>query len=198
MNYSKISTFCFIFISSILSTQTLLAQSGISDVETKVYIEERKVLQSRFAVAQAKLDLKSEASIAESRALQGGFGVDKSGSSAEAQLKMEEINKEIESLAQRVLAYELNRYAVWNSQGFWTVTLKSGKTTSYWSAGPSAKFVVQKLDDQIGKLKGMKVAIAGPFKKQDLNDSQKMLDAMRAALDLDIELTRMAKQYLNI
>ena len=197
MNYSKISTFCFIFISSILSTQTLLAQSGISDVETKVYIEERKALQSRFAVAQAKLDLKSEASKAEARALQGGFGVEKSGSSAEAQLKMEEVNKEIESLAKRVLAYELNRYSVWNSQSFWIVTLKSGKTTSFWSAGPSAKYVVQKLDDQIQKLKELKVAIAGPFKKSDLNDTQKMLDAMRAALDLDIELTRMAKQYLG-
>jgi hypothetical protein len=181
---------CLIFVSSTLRAQTSQvlpggfkqsgsSQSGISDAETKVYMDERKALQSRFSVAQSKLASNPEVS------------------SAEAQLVMEEVNKEIEKLAQKTLSYELNRYSVWNSEGFWTVTLKSGKTTSYWSAGPSAKFAVQKLDDQIGKLKKLKVAIAGPFKKSDLNESQKTLDAIRAALDLDIELTRMAKQYLN-
>jgi hypothetical protein len=110
---------------------------------------------------------------------------------------MEELNKEIESFGQRVLTYELNRYSVWNNQGFWTVTLKSGKTSSFWSAGPSAKYVVQKLDDQIGKIKNLHIVISGPFKKSDLNESQKMLDAARAALDYDVELTRMAKQYLS-
>jgi len=181
---------CLIFVSSTLRAQTSQvlpggfkqsgsSQSGISDVETKAYMDERKALQSRFSVAQSKLASNPEVS------------------SAEAQLVMEEVNKEIEKLAQKTLSYELNRYSVWNSEAFWTVTLKSGKTTSYWSAGPSAKFAVQKLDDQIGKLKKLKVAIAGPFKKSDLNESQKTLDAIRAALDLDIELTRMAKQYLN-
>jgi len=197
MNYSKILTFCFIFISSILSTQTLLAQSGISDVETKVYIEERKALQSRFAVAQAKLDLKSEASKAESRALQGGFGVEKSGSSAEAQLTMEEVNKEIQKLADKTLAYEVARLGVWNNQSFWIVRLQSGNTASYWSSGPSAKQAVERLNTQLSKIKTIKIVIAGPFKKPDLNESQKMLDAIRNALDLDIELTRMTKQYLN-
>jgi hypothetical protein len=190
MNYFKALITCLFFVSSTLCAQTSpvlpggfkqsgSSQSGISDVETKVYMDERKALQSRFSVAQSKLASKPEVS------------------SAEAQLVMEEVNKEIEKLAQKTLSYELNRYSVWNSEGFWTVTLKSGKTTSYWSAGPSAKFAVQKLDDQIGKLKKLKVAIAGPFKKSDLNESQKTLDAIRAALDLDIELTRMAKQYLN-
>ena len=159
--------------------QTSPSQSGISDVETKVYMEERKALQSRFSVAQSKLAQKPEES------------------SAEAQLKVEDVNKEIDALGQKALAYELNRHSLWNSQAFWTVTLKSGKTTSYWSAGPSAMYTVQKLKDQIDKIKSLHIAIGGPFKKADLNESQKMLDAIRAALDLDIELTRAAKQYLN-
>jgi len=209
MNLNRCLLIYSLCASTFLSAQVLPGQyvkssptqGGISDVETKVYMDERKALQSRFSVAQAKLDLKTEASKVESIAISKEddrrFALRKSESSSEAQIVMEEVNKEIQKLAQKTLSYELNRYSVWNSEAFWTVTLKSGKTTSYWSAGPSAKFAVQKLDDQIGKLKKLKVAIAGPFKKSDLNESQKTLDAIRAALDLDIELTRMAKQYLN-
>ena len=152
---------------------------SLSDVETKAYMEERKNLQGRFAVAQSKLALKPEES------------------SADAQSKMEEVSKELDQLAQKVLSYETSRLATWNNQGFWYVVLKSGKTYSYWNSGPSAKIVVKKLEDQLTKIEALKVTTTGPFKKPDLNESQKMLDAIRGALDLDIELTRMAKQYLN-
>jgi hypothetical protein len=177
---------CMVFASGVLFAQTLpgqytlggASQVGLSDVETKAFSDERRALQSRFSVAQSKLAPKPEES------------------SAEAQLRMEEVNKEIEKLAQTTLAYELTRYSAWNSESFWTVTLKSGKTKYYWNAGPSAVFVVKKLNEQIEKIKRIHIVIAGPFKKPDLNESQKMLDAIRAALDLDIELTRMAKQYI--
>jgi hypothetical protein len=67
------SRFLYVYLllsSSFLSAQTLPGQyaksspsnGGISDVETKVYMDERKALQSRFSVAQSKLDLKTEAS----------------------------------------------------------------------------------------------------------------------------------------
>ena len=187
----------FSFINLLFVSSSLSAQMTLSDAETKVYIEERKVLQSRFAVAQAKLGLKSEASIAETRALQGGSSEDKLRSSAEAQSKMEEVNKDLDQLAQKVLSYETSRLSTWNNEGFWYVVMKSGRTYSYWNSGPSAKFVVQKLEDQLAKIKTLKLTSTGPFKKPDLNESQKMLDAIRGALDLDIELTRLAKQYLN-
>ena len=192
MRHLKFSFINLLFLSSVLS-----AQMSLSDVETKAYIEERKALQSRFAVAQAKLGLKSEASLAESRALQGGSSENKLGSSAEAQSKMEEVNKDLEQLAQKVLSYESTRLYTWNNEGFWYVVMKSGRAYSYWTLGPGAKFVVQKLADQLAKIKTLKITTTGPFKKSDLNESQKMLDAIRAALDLDIELTNMAKQYLN-
>ena len=88
MNYFNTLITCLLFVSSTLSSQTLPgqyvksspSQSGISDVETKVYMDERKALQSRFSVAQSKLASKPEVS------------------SAEAQLVMEEVNKEIEKL----------------------------------------------------------------------------------------------------
>ena len=176
MNYKKLCWFGLLFLSSILSAQT---SSGLSDVETRAYMDERKTLQSRFSVAQSKLAQKPEES------------------SADAQSKMEEVAKDLDQLAQKTLSYESGRLATWNNQGFWMVTLKSGKVTSYWMSGPSAKFVVQKLEDQIAKIKTLKVTTTGPFKKPDLNESQKMLDAIRTALELDVQLTQMAKQYLN-
>ena len=209
MNFNRLTTFGLILVSPFLFAQTLPGQyaksspssGGISDVETKVYMDERKALQSRFSVAQAKLDLKTEASKLEatsiSKANNGGFAVDKSESVAEPQLKMEEVNKEIQKLADKTLAYEVARLGVWNNQSFWIVRLQSGNTASYWSSGPSAKQAVEKLNIQLTKIKTTKIVIAGPFKKPDLNESQKMLDAIRNALDLDIELTRMTKQYLN-
>ena len=209
MNLNRCLLIYSLCASTFLSAQVLPGQyvkssptqGGISDVETKVYMDERKALQSRFSVAQAKLDLKTEASKVESIAISKEddrrFALRKSESSSEAQIVMEEVNKEIQKLADKTLAYEVSRLGVWNNQSFWTVRLQSGNTASYWSSGPSAKQAVEKLNIQLTKIKTIKIVIAGPFKKLDLNESQKMLDAIRNALDLDIELTRMTKQYLN-
>jgi len=209
MNLTRFLLIYSVYASTFLSAQVLPgqyvksgpSQGGISDVETKVYMDERKALQSRFSVAQAKLDLKTEASKVESIAISKEddrrFALHKSESSSEAQIVMEEVNKEIQKLADKTLAYEVSRLGVWNNQSFWTVRLQSGNTASYWSSGPSAKQAVEKLNIQLTKIKTIKIVIAGPFKKLDLNESQKMLDAIRNALDLDIELTRMTKQYLN-
>lgn len=150
-----------------------------AEVESGLITEDRRLLQGRFAVVQAKIYPNPDLA------------------PADAQLQMEEINKEIEKLAQRAISFETNRFSVWNSEKYWTVTLKSGKTTSYWSAGPSAKLALQKLDSQITKLKGLHVPVAGPFKRPDLNTSQQTLDAIRVTMELDVEITRMAKQYLN-
>ena len=150
-----------------------------AEVDAGLIIEDRRQLQGRFAVVQAKIYPNPELA------------------PAEAQLQMEEINKEIDKLAQRTISFEANRFSVWNNESYWTVKMKSGKTTSYWSAGPSAKFALQKLSAQLTKLKSLRVPVAGPFKRPDLNTSQQTLDAIRATMELDVEIVRMAKQYLN-
>ena len=150
-----------------------------AEVDAGLIIEDRRQLQGRFAVVQAKIYPNPELA------------------PAEAQLQMEEINKEIDKLAQRTISFEANRFSVWNNESYWTVKMKSGKTTSYWSAGPSAKFALQKLSAQLTKLKSLRVPVAGPFKRPDLNTSQQTLDAIRATMELDVEIVRRAKQYLN-
>jgi hypothetical protein len=159
---------------------SLLGALGLrAEVESGLIIEDRRQLQGRFSVVQAKIYPNPDLA------------------TAEAQLQMEEINKEIEKLSQRAISFERNRFSIWNNESYWVVRLKSGKSTSYWSAGPSAKFALQKLDAQLTKLKSLHVPVAGPFKRPDLNTSQQTLDAIRATMELDVEITRMAKQYLN-
>jgi hypothetical protein len=159
---------------------SLLGALGLrAEVESGLIIEDRRQLQGRFSVVQAKIYPNPDLA------------------TAEAQLQMEEINKEIEKLSQRAISFERNRFSIWNNESYWVVRLKSGKSTSYWSAGPSAKFALQKLDAQLTKLKSLHVPVAGPFKRPDLNTSQQTLDVIRATMELDVEITRMAKQYLN-
>jgi hypothetical protein len=141
--------------------------------------EERRLLQGKFSSCQAKIYPNPELA------------------PADAQLQMEQLNKEILNLSSAVQDFETGRYGIWANEAFWTVRSKSGRTVSYWSSGPSAKFVLQKFDAQLKKLKTMKVPVAGPFKRPDLNASQQTLDAIRTTLELDAEVTRMAKQYLN-
>ena len=159
---------------------TFLSALGLrAQAESGLIIEDRRQLQGRFAVIQAKIYPNPDLA------------------PADAQLQMEEINKEIDKLAQRAISFVRSRFSVWNNESYWIVKVKSGKTTSYWSAGPSAKFALQKLDAQITKLKGLHVSVAGPFKRPDLNTSQQALDAIRSTMELDVEIARMAKQYLN-
>ncbi|MEY3392903.1 MAG: hypothetical protein RLZZ322_1752 [Verrucomicrobiota bacterium] len=141
--------------------------------------EERRQLQGKFSSCQAKIYPNPDLA------------------TADAQLQMEQINKEILKLSSSLQDFEVGRYRVWANESFWIVRTTSGKTVSYWNSGPSAKFWLQKLDAQLVKLKSMKVPVAGPFKRPDLNTSQQTLDAIRATLELDTELVRMSKQYLN-
>jgi hypothetical protein len=158
----------------------LLSISGLrAEVEPGLIAEDRRLLQGRFSVVQAKIYPNPDLA------------------PADAQLQMEEVNKEIDKLAQRTISFETNRFSAWNNEAYWTVSLKSGKRTSYWNNGPSSRLVLQKMDAQLTKLKGLHVSKAGPFKRPDLNTSQQTLDAIRATMELDLEITRMAKQYLN-
>lgn len=142
-------------------------------------VEDRKQLQSKFSVCQAKIYTAPELA------------------PAAAHLEMEQVNKEIDKLAKDLASFEQSRFALWNNEQYWTVYLKSGKKMSFWSAGPSARLAIEKLKAQLAKVASFQIAIAGPFKRTDLNTTQQTLDAIRAALEADMELQRMAKQYLN-
>lgn len=168
----------FITFFSVLLAALAVAQDSDA-TQLALMTEERRQLQGKFSTCQGKIYPNPDLA------------------PADAQLQMEQINKEILKLSSSVQDFESGRYRVWANESFWTVRTKSGKTVSYWSSGPSAKFLLQKLDAQLAKLKSMKVPVAGPFKRPDLNASQQTLDAIRGALELDSEVTRMVKQYLN-
>ena len=167
-----------VIVFSLLVRLDLFAQAD-DQARYGLFTEDRRLLQSKFSACQAKIYNAPELA------------------PAEAQLEMEQINKEIDKLSKDVATFELGRFALWNSEQFWTVNLKSGKKMSYWSSGPSARFAVEKLKGQLGKAATLKVAIAGPFKRADLNTSQQLLDTVRNTLAFDLDIQRMAKQYLN-
>lgn len=168
----------FLALLSILCSALSVAQDSDA-TQLALMVEERRQLQGKFSSCQAKIYPNPDLA------------------PADAQLQMEQLNKEILKLSTSLQDFETGRYRVWANESFWTVRTKSGKTVSYWNSGPSAKFVLQKLDAQLTKLKSIKVPVAGPFKRPDLNTTQQTLDAIRATLELDIEVTRMVKQYLN-
>jgi hypothetical protein len=56
---------------------------------------------------------------------------------------------------------------------------------------------LDKLATQLAKVKGMTAKEAGPFGRPDLNDSQKLMDAIREALSLDGELEQIVRTYLR-
>jgi hypothetical protein len=136
------------------------------DADTKKFLllsEDRRQLQSKFSTCQGK--------IYPNPAL----------APADAQLQMEQINKEILNLSAAVLDFEGDRYRSLSSD--------------FGNSGASVRNMLQKLEAQLAKLRSMKVPVAGPFKRPDLDASQQTLNAMRGALELDEELTKMLKQY---
>jgi hypothetical protein len=165
-------------VAAILAASITFAQDSDSS-QNSLMSEERRLLQGKFSSCQAKIYPSPDLA------------------PADAQLQMEQINKEILQLSSTLQKFEDGRYRVWANESYWIIRTKSGKTVSYWNSGPSARFVIQKLDAQLTKLKSMKVPVAGPFKRPDLNSSQQTLDAIRTTLELDAEVTRMIKQYLN-
>jgi hypothetical protein len=56
---------------------------------------------------------------------------------------------------------------------------------------------LDKLSTQIAKVKSMTAKESGQIGRPDLNDSQKLLDAIREGLALDAELELIVKVYLR-
>ena len=158
-----------LLILALLFVVTLRAES-----QADVYSERRKDLQGQFARAQKAIyqdpAKATEADITE----------------------MQKVNAAINALKVDFLGFEQARYLNWNRRSYW-----SYGRSDYWDSGPGARRILDKLATQLAKVKGMTAKEAGPFGRPDLNDSQKLLDAVREALSLDNELEQIVKNYLR-
>lgn len=128
-------------------------------------------------------------------ALQGQFSTAQKGiypnpaKATEADIAaMAKVNVAIIKLKDDYLEFEQGRYRNWYNRSYWR---------NYWESGPGARRILDKLSTQMEKIKALSVKEAGPYGRPDLNDSQKLLDAIREALLLDAELSQIVRTYLN-
>lgn len=139
-----------------------------------IYADRRRDLQGQFALAQRPI-------------------YPNPAKSTEADIAaMAKVNVSIIKLKDDYLEFESGRYRGWYNRGYWSY----GKS-NYWDSGPGARRVLDKLSVQLEKIKALPIKDAGPFGRPDLNDTQKVLDAIREALLLDAELHQMVRQYLR-
>ena len=127
--------------------------------EYPLHVTKRMHLQSRFSVLQSK------------------FSVDPSKIPDSAHQDMEKLIKEIVEFQEEYLRFEDQRNLFWDSSSYW------GK---YWST--STRFLVGKLKAQIAKVRGLQINGVSPFRREDLNATQKMLDGIREGLSIDREI----------
>ena len=152
----------------------LFAVTLRAETPADVYSDRRKDLQGQFARAQKAIyqdpAKATEADIAE----------------------MVKVNAAINALKTDFLGFEQARYLNWNRRSYW-----SNGRSDYWDSGPGARRILDKLATQLAKIKGMTAKETGPFGRPDLNDSQKLMDAVREALSLDAELEQIVRTYLR-
>ena len=153
----------------LLFTSALRAESPAD-----IYAERRKDLQGQFARAQKPIypdpAKATEADTAE----------------------MQKVNVALNVLGRDFIGFEDARYHNWYRKSYW-----SYGRSDYWDSGPGARRILDKLSIQIAKIKALSANESGPYNRADLNNSQKLLDAIREALSLDAELEQIIKVYLR-
>lgn len=158
----------------LLTLVLLLAVTLRAESQADVYSDRRKDLQGQFSRAQKAIYQ------------------DPSKATEAATAEMQKANEAINTLKADFLSFEQARYDNWNRRSYWYY----GRS-DYWDSGPGARRIMDKLATQLAKIKGMKAKEAGPFGRPDLNDTQKLLDAVREALLLDGELELIVRTYLR-
>ena len=83
------------------------------------------------------------------------------------------------------LASEEKRFTYWNNESLWS--------SKNWAKGECIKQTVDKLRMSLDDISSAKLSAAPPFSKPDINSAQKLLNAVRNAIDLDKELQLKAK-----
>ena len=80
---------------------------------------------------------------------------------------------------------EEKRFTYWNSESLWS--------SKNWTKGECIKQTVDKMRVILDDINTTKLSAAPPFSKPDINTAQKLLNAVRNAIDLDKELQTKAK-----
>ncbi len=127
--------------------------------EYPLLVTKRMHLQSRFSALQSKLF------------------ADPSKAPDSAHQDMDKLIKDIVEFQAEYLKFEDERNLFWDNSSYW------GK---YWNT--STRFLIGKLKAQIAKVRGMQINGVAPFRREDLNATQKMLDGIREGLSIDREI----------
>jgi hypothetical protein len=148
----------------------LLTITARAEGPADIYADRRKDLQGQFSTAQKAI-------------------YPNPAKATEADIaEMQKVNAAIIKLKDEFLEFERVRYRNWYNRNYWR---------NYWESGPGARRILDKLSGQLEKIKVLNVKESGPYGRPDLNDSQKLLDAIREALLLDAELSQIVRTYLN-
>lgn len=131
--------------------------------EYPLLVTKRMHLQSRFSVLHSKIY------------------PDPSKAPDSAHQDLEKMIKEIVEFQEEYLTFESNRSAYWDNPSYW------GKLWDR-SGNGSARFLLEKLKTQIAKVRGMQINGVAPFRREDLNATQKILDGIREGLSIDREI----------
>ena len=158
-----------LFILTLLLAVSLRAES-VADA----FSDRRKDLQGQFSRAQAPIY------------------PDPTKASEAAFAEMQKVNVTVNVLKTDFAAFEEARYRAWNTKSYWYYG-----NINYWDKGPGARYILEKLWTQIAKVKAMTAKESGPIARPDLNDSQKLLDAIREALVLDGDLEKIVRTNLR-
>jgi hypothetical protein len=127
----------------------------------------RMELQSKFSVLQAKLSKDTTKIVDEDQREALAFFT------ALSQFKKD------------FLVSEEKRFTYWNNESLWL--------PKNWAKGECIKQTVDKLRAILDEINAAKLSAAPPFSKPDINSAQKLLNAVRNAIDLDKELQTKAK-----
>jgi hypothetical protein len=128
---------------------------------------DRMKLQSQFAVLQAKLTKDSTKIVDEDQREALAFFT-----------SLSQFKKDFS-------ASEEKRFTYWNNEALWSA--------KNWNKGECIKQTTDKMRIILDDINATKLSAAPPFSKPDINSAQKLLNAVRNAIDLDKELQTKAK-----
>jgi hypothetical protein len=128
---------------------------------------DRMKLQSQFAVLQAKLTKDSAKIVDEDQREALAFFA-----------SLSQFKKDFSASQEK-------RFKYWNNEALWS--------SKNWAKGECIKQTTDKLRTILDDINATKLSAAPPFSKPDLNAAQKLLNAVRNAVDLDKELQTKSK-----
>lgn len=127
----------------------------------------RMELQSKFSVLQAKLSKDSAKIVDEDQREALAFFA-----------SLSQFKKDFSTSEEK-------RFIYWNNESLWS--------SKNWNKGECIKQTTDKMRAILDEINATKLSAAPPFSKPDINAAQKLLNAVRNAIDLDKELQTKAK-----